>query len=119
MIVSASLTNYDLLTPPRFIGVENFERLFTRERLFPVSLYNTAYYTFLALPFQTLIVLGQALLLNMKVKGVNHLSHALLSTLRDTDCGDGHSLDLHSKQELWGAPLGAVGRGYPACRLAI
>jgi multiple sugar transport system permease protein len=73
MVASAyySLTKYDLLSPPRFIGFQNYQRLFTRDRLFPVSLYNTAYFSFLAVPFQTLVALAQALLLNVKVKGVN------------------------------------------------
>jgi multiple sugar transport system permease protein len=73
MVASAyySLTDYDLLTPPKFIGLDNYQRLFTRDRLFPISLYNTAYFSFLAVPLQTLAALGQALLLNVKVKGVN------------------------------------------------
>jgi multiple sugar transport system permease protein len=73
MVASAyySMTDYDLLTPPKFIGLDNYRRLFTRDRLFPISLYNTAYFSFLAVPLQTLAALVQALLLNVKVKGVN------------------------------------------------
>ena len=73
MVASAyySLTDYDLLTPPEFIGFENYQKLFTGDRIFPVSLYNTAYFSLLAVPFQTVVALGQALLLNAKVKGVN------------------------------------------------
>jgi multiple sugar transport system permease protein len=73
MIASAyySLTNYDLINPPRFVGFDNYTRLFTRDSLFTLSLYNTAYYTLLAVPAQTIVALVQAFILNMKVKGVN------------------------------------------------
>ena len=73
MIASAyySLTTYDLLTPPRFAGFKNYNRIFTRDKLFSLSLYNTAYFAALAVPLQTIVALAQAFLLNMKVKGVN------------------------------------------------
>jgi multiple sugar transport system permease protein len=66
-----SLATYDLINPPRFVGMENYTRLFTRDRLFTLSLYNTAYYSLMAVPAQTIVALLQAFLLNMKVKGVN------------------------------------------------
>jgi len=73
MIASAyySLTKYDLLSPPKYVGIENYARLFTRDKLFGVSLYNTAYFTLVAVPAQTVVALIQAFILNMKVKGVN------------------------------------------------
>jgi multiple sugar transport system permease protein len=73
MVASAyfSLTKYDLINPPRWTGFDNYVKMFTRDKLFGVSLYNTAYYSFFAVLFQTLVALIQALILNMKVKGVN------------------------------------------------
>lgn len=73
MLASAyfSLCDYDLVRPPVWAGFNNYVRLFTRDRLFYVSLSNTAYYTFLAVPLQTLMALAQAMLLNMRLKGVN------------------------------------------------
>lgn len=73
MIASAyfSLTNYDLLTPARWLGLDNYVSMFSRDDLFRVSLYNTVYYTVVAVPLQTVVALVQALMLNVKVKGVN------------------------------------------------
>jgi multiple sugar transport system permease protein len=65
-----SLTDYDLLTSPRWIGLSNFGRMI-HDRLFYTSLVNTAYYTFVGVPAQTLVALLEAMLLNMKVRGVN------------------------------------------------
>jgi len=36
-----SLTHYDVLSPPRFIGFDNFRRLFVEDSLFMLSLQNT------------------------------------------------------------------------------
>ncbi|MGQ9555159.1 MAG: carbohydrate ABC transporter permease [Anaerolineae bacterium] len=65
-----SFSEYDLLTPPRWVGLKNFMRM-SRDNLFYTSLGNTAYYTFIGVPAQTLVALLQAFLLNMKVRGIN------------------------------------------------
>jgi multiple sugar transport system permease protein len=65
-----SLTRYDLITPPKWIGLENYARLI-KDQYVGVSLWNTAYYTFIGVPLQTVVALLQALLLNVKVRGVN------------------------------------------------
>lgn len=65
-----SFSEYDLLTPPRWVGLRNFVRM-SRDNLFYTSLGNTAYYTFIGVPAQTLVALLQAFLLNMKVRGIN------------------------------------------------
>jgi len=72
MLASAVLafTNYDILSPPKFIGLGNFERMIGDE-LFYAALYNTAYYTFLAVPLQVALALLLAVALNIKVRGVN------------------------------------------------
>src|SRR5690625_2805086 len=45
-----SFTNYDVLNPPEWVGIENYERLFTRDRLFPLALRNTLIYAVLYVP---------------------------------------------------------------------
>ena len=50
-----SFTRYSVLKPPRFIGVKNYVKLFTSDRLFWTSLGNTAYYTFLAVPIRIVV----------------------------------------------------------------
>src|SRR5262245_23871408 len=53
MIASAylALTSYDLLRAPSFVGLGNFDRMIGDD-LFYTALYNTAFYTLLAVPLQ-------------------------------------------------------------------
>jgi len=60
---------WDLLTPPRFVGLENLAQLLTDESI-GISLFNTAYYTFAGVPLQLLLALALALLLNIKTRGL-------------------------------------------------
>jgi multiple sugar transport system permease protein len=71
MIASAviSFTNFDILTPARWAGLANYARLIN-DRLFLNTVYNTLFYTILAVPTQLVIALGLALLLNMRLRGV-------------------------------------------------
>lgn len=59
-----SFTNYDVLNPPEWVGIENYERLFTRDRLFPLALRNTLIYAVLYVPLHVVSALGIAMLLN-------------------------------------------------------
>lgn len=59
-----SFTRYDVLSPPEWIGLENYERLFTRDRLFPLALRNTFFYALLYVPLHVITALGVALLLD-------------------------------------------------------
>ena len=61
--------DWDLLSPPRFVGVDNFTKLLTDESI-GISLFNTSYFTFIGVPLQLILALGLALLLNVKVKGL-------------------------------------------------
>jgi len=66
-----SLTRWDLLTPPEFIGFGNYVRIFTRDPLFWKSLKITVLFTFSYVPLDLGIGLLVALLLNQKVRGVS------------------------------------------------
>ena len=44
-----SFTYWSLLSPPEWIGLENYQRL-VRDPLFTTSLYNTMYISFIAVP---------------------------------------------------------------------
>lgn len=59
-----SFTKYDVLSPPQWVGLENYQRLFTRDRLFPISLQNTFTYAAMVVPLDVATALGAALLLN-------------------------------------------------------
>ncbi len=58
-----SLTEYDIINPPKYIGFKNYVDLFN-SRDFGVSLYNTFFYTVLHVPSMMIVALGLALILN-------------------------------------------------------
>jgi len=65
-----SFTNWDGLTPYTFIGLDNYERLLTRDQFFRRTLVNTLYYAAGHIPLTILCALGLALLCNRKMPGV-------------------------------------------------
>lgn len=65
-----SLADYSIVTPPIFKGIDNYLDLFTEDRLFGLSLYNTGYYVVVFVPLQIVLSLILALLLNQKVRGL-------------------------------------------------
>ncbi|HEY3108458.1 MAG TPA: sugar ABC transporter permease [Chloroflexota bacterium] len=71
MLASLGLVfvDWDLLTPPTWAGTANIERLGS-DRLVGLSLYNTAYYTFLSVPLRLVVALAGAMLLNASVRGL-------------------------------------------------
>jgi multiple sugar transport system permease protein len=62
-----SLTTYNALAPPEWVGLANYQRLFTSDPNFPVSLENTAYIAFIGVPLQLLVGIVTALVLNQKL----------------------------------------------------
>jgi multiple sugar transport system permease protein len=72
MIVSlgASFTSWTMLSPPAWVGLENYERMFGDDPLFAQSLLNTAYYVIFAIPLATGLALGLALMLNQHLPGM-------------------------------------------------
>ncbi|MDX1991402.1 MAG: sugar ABC transporter permease [bacterium] len=63
-----SFTHYDILTPIRWIGLDNYSRLL-KDRLFFISLRNVATYVVMFVPLMIVLSLSLALLLNRKVPG--------------------------------------------------
>ena len=64
-----SFTSYEILTAPRFIGVQNYRELLSEDPLFWKSLINTFYYTLGSVPVRMILSLGLAVMLNMKFTG--------------------------------------------------
>jgi multiple sugar transport system permease protein len=58
-----SFTDYDIVNPPQFVGLDNFRQLLA-DPMVARSLRNTVYYTVLHVPLTMAISLGLALLLN-------------------------------------------------------
>jgi multiple sugar transport system permease protein len=65
MVVSLglSLTNYDVLNTPRFIGLKNYQDLL-RDSRFVLSLSNSVYYTLFHVPLTIIVSLSLAMLLS-------------------------------------------------------
>lgn len=61
--------DWDLISPPTFVGFENVAMLF-RDPKVGLSLYNTAYYTFIGVPLQLLVALLLAMALNVNLRGL-------------------------------------------------
>lgn len=64
-----SFTDWRVLSPPRVVGLENYRAILTEDRLFRITLGNTAYYALFHVLGVNLISLALALLLNQKLRG--------------------------------------------------
>lgn len=61
-----AFTEYDILSAPKWLGVENFDRMFFHDRRYWRSVQATFYYVFTAIPLRLLCALIVAMLLNAK-----------------------------------------------------
>ncbi|RME52491.1 MAG: sugar ABC transporter permease [Caldilineae bacterium] len=64
-----SLTRYDLLRDPIWLGFQNYAEIFTKDPLFPTVTYNTFYYVGLSAPLGVAAAFLMASLLNTKIRG--------------------------------------------------
>jgi multiple sugar transport system permease protein len=71
MVFSAwlSLTEWDLLSPPEFVGLSNYQAML-KDQLFWQSLKVTAYFTLISVPLFQALAFAVALLMNVKVRGI-------------------------------------------------
>jgi multiple sugar transport system permease protein len=70
MLYSLFLVTHDwnLIAPPQFVGIGNLIRL-VHDPLLGVSLWNTAYFTFISVPLQLVVALALAVALNQGLRG--------------------------------------------------
>ncbi len=66
-----AFTDYDILSPPNWVGTENFVRMFTGDARYIRSVKATFRYVFLAVPLRLMFALFVAMLLNTKRRGVS------------------------------------------------
>jgi oligogalacturonide transport system permease protein len=66
-----SFTKYSLMSPSKWIGLENYIDLFTRDRTFAKSLRVTLLYVFLTVPLKLAFALFIAVILNYRLKAIN------------------------------------------------
>ncbi|MEM7313009.1 MAG: sugar ABC transporter permease [Planctomycetota bacterium] len=67
-----SFCRYDLLSPPRLVGTEHYQRLgaeLVSGEGFGRAMWNTAYYGFVSVPLSIALGIGLAIVLSWKVRG--------------------------------------------------
>ena len=65
-----SLTSWDLLSDPEFVGLQNYVDLLTNDPLLRTVLWNTFYFTVVSVPASTILALGLALLFNTGLRAI-------------------------------------------------
>lgn len=76
MSFALSFTQYDIINPPEFIGLENYRELFTADPLFRKSLGVTLLFAALAVPLRVGFALFIAHVLNFHLRGINFFRSA-------------------------------------------
>ncbi|MFJ8547085.1 carbohydrate ABC transporter permease [Streptomyces sp. NPDC093586] len=64
-----SFTDYDLFDAPRWVGLQNFERMFTQDDRYWESVLVTLKFALISVPLKLAVALGVAILLNQKRRG--------------------------------------------------
>ena len=64
-----SFTDFSVLRPPRFIGLENYKEM-VHDEVFWMTIRNTFTYVVAAVPLSATVAIILAMLLNTKVKGL-------------------------------------------------
>jgi oligogalacturonide transport system permease protein len=76
MSFALSFTQYDLMEPPVFVGLDNYKEMLADDPLFRKSLGVTLLFTFLAVPLRVGFALFIAHVLNFKLRGINFFRSA-------------------------------------------
>ncbi|MDN3921286.1 carbohydrate ABC transporter permease [Roseateles violae] len=74
--LALSFTQYDLIDPPQFVGLENYQELIANDPLFRKSLGVTLLFAVLAVPLRVGFALFIAHVLNFKLRGINFFRSA-------------------------------------------
>jgi len=67
--IGISFANWDVITPPSFAGIANYQRLL-KDPTFSKALINTLYYVGVMVPVSTVLSLALALLMNQKLRAI-------------------------------------------------
>ncbi len=66
-----SFTDYSLLEAPNWVGMENFQKIFTEDKLFYKSLSITILFVVISVPLKLITALFMAMFLNQDIKGMS------------------------------------------------
>ncbi len=69
MAIALSFTRYDIINPPKFVGLANFKKM-VGDEFFWIAMKNTCVYTIMYVPAGLLLSLGAAMFLNAEQKFV-------------------------------------------------
>ena len=76
MSFALSFTQYDFISPPQYIGLENYQELASKDPLFRQSLSVTLLFVALGVPLRVGFALFMAHVLNFKLRGINFFRSA-------------------------------------------
>jgi multiple sugar transport system permease protein len=65
-----SFTSYDIISPPVFVGFDNYRTMLTADPLFWKAVSNTLFYAGFAIPLNIFVAVAVAMLLNLRVRGL-------------------------------------------------
>src|SRR5262245_19971420 len=66
-----AFTEYNILKPPKYIGLDNFEQMFFNDPAYWVAVSNTLIYAAVAVVLRLLFSLALAVVLNLGVRGIS------------------------------------------------
>jgi hypothetical protein len=124
-----SFTSYDVLSPPVWVGLRNYQRMLADTRFFK-TLLNTLTYVALYVPTAIPLALGLALLLNARVRGLSFwrtafylpeitpaVAAGVLWLRILAGCGGGRAVAAHSEPAERPAQPGAGADRHPRAGL--
>ncbi len=65
-----SFTSYNIIEAPQWIGLQNYQTMFTADPDFWNAVRNSAYYALISVPLSLLLALGLALVMNVRARGI-------------------------------------------------
>ena len=65
-----SFTSYNIIEAPQWIGLQNYQTMFTADPDFRNAVRNSAYYALISVPLSLLLALGLALVMNVRARGI-------------------------------------------------
>ena len=66
-----AFTEYSILEPPKWVGLQNFRTMFTEDPAFWTAVKNSTYYAAISVPLRLVLSLALAMLMNLGVRGIS------------------------------------------------
>ena len=66
-----AFTEYSILEPPRWVGLQNFRTMFMEDPAFWTAVKNSTYYAAISVPLRLVLSLALAMLMNLGVRGIS------------------------------------------------